>query len=683
MAEEQGQAKPRRQRRKKCARCGKVKAERAFYRSPNTGRIEGYCVECESERRKGTPNNSVAAKRRKLVGEGRMPKITEYQKRLVLKVYRETGNKTAAADAAGIHRNSVPSILEEFKDQLVEKALPPEPKSWEELGPEAIIACEDIAYFSSHYLGIELEGWAIEATPQLMEAYESPEDEFLIVNVAPGVGKTTYFTYVFPIWVAVRERAYGDVARISLGHRAEPKAKWYIKRIRMTLMNNHKLIEDFGRFRSDSRFAAWSETELLIEPLEWAQVVDKEPTFSASSYEGSVLSGRFKLVLWDDLVDGRNSDTAEARGKLADWCDQTAESRIDYGGLFILVGARYGPNDLFWNRMQLAYDDELDADGRPEKDYRRIIYPAHFPDRCTEQHGKDAPAYPDGCLLSPPRAPWKRIRREMMKNEGRFRLVFQQEDGDPVGYLAEKAWFEGGEDARGWVAPGCFDEHRSFGDLPDAAALGGPPLASTITVDPAASNFWAVLHLVRYPNGTTALARGMRRRMKAPDLLYREADGRFTGVLEDWWQLAHSRGYAPRYVVIETRAQQTYLSQYEFVRTWAQQRGVVLVSHDTNRVNKKDPSYGVEMLGPVYREGRLRLPYGGPEERMFADQLAREACAWPEGETDDIVMAHWFGEYHLPKFAAIESSSAEEAGDERPAWARGREPEWAREAMSA
>jgi hypothetical protein len=54
------------------------------------------------------------------------------------------------------------------------------------------------------------------------------------------------------------------------------------------------------------------------------------------------------------------------------------------------------------------------------------------------------------------------------------------------------------------------------------------------------------------------------------------------------------------------------------------------------------------MLRPIYKKGQARIPYGGHEEKLFADQLKREACAWPEGSSTDCVMAHWFFNAKLP-----------------------------------
>src|SRR5439155_575730 len=67
----------------------------------------------------------------------------------------------------------------------------------------------------------------------------------------------------------------------------------------------------------------------------------------------------------------------------------------------------------------------------------------------------------------------------------------------------------------------------------------------------------------------------------------------------------------------------------------------------TNRANKADPDRGVEMCFPLYRDQMVDLPYSGYEERMYSDAFKKEAVAWPEGDSTDLVMHHWFLEIRL------------------------------------
>ena len=83
-------------------------------------------------------------------------------------------------------------------------------------------------------------------------------------------------------------------------------------------------------------------------------------------------------------------------------------------------------------------------------------------------------------------------------------------------------------------------------------------------------------------------------------------------------------------------------------------RGVELIPHYTHSRNKGDPKYGVQMLAPLYRLGRIRL--AGKQRtnaRPHSLKLVNEVTKWnPEGtgtRTDDCVMAQWFVEHNLEK----------------------------------
>jgi hypothetical protein len=406
----------------------------------------------------------------------------------------------------------------------------------------------------------------------------------------------------------------------------------------------------------------WSREELMVEPLSWTSLDEKEPTISAGAYDASILSGRYKLIIWDDLVDKANSSSADQREKLVQWWDQEAESRLNTGGLMVLSGARYGPEDLFHHAVtQVDLLDEDDDTGEPKRLYDRIIYPAHFDAACDGITHRGP--WPDGCLLDPERVSAKKVRRYQAKDEGRYRLVWQQEDIDPKGSLADALWFTGGTDRRGIYYPGCFDTERSFGEVRQQH-----PVINAVTLDPSPGRYWGIQHWMVYEDRTQELVRGMRRMLQAPEVLYRENDGTFTGVLEDWWQSSLVSGRPYSWLIAEVNTANRWLLQYPFVAEWCAARGITIVRHTTG-VNKADPERGVEMLGPIYREGIARFPYQGYEEKVYADTFLREATTWPEGSTDDQVMAHWFLN---AKLETLWITMAEEdfTGIEAPMWVK-------------
>jgi hypothetical protein len=119
-------------------------------------------------------------------------------------------------------------------------------------------------------------------------------------------------------------------------------------------------------------------------------------------------------------------------------------------------------------------------------------------------------------------------------------------------------------------------------------------------------------------------------------------------------------------VIVENNAAQRFLLQYNHVRTWMAKRGVEIVPHSTHR-NKSDPEFGVESIRQHYQFGSVRLPYKRDSEGWICStRLINEVTHYPHGRTDDIVMAHWFLEWNLPR---IYSPDEAEGKAWRPTWA--------------
>lgn len=570
--------------------------------------------------------------------------------------------------------------LEDRSASIVSPEQAPDPIAFENLDEQARQALEDFGKFRLDYLGRRSAPWAVEAAHTLLDLYHSPEEEYLVLNVAPGAGKSTLVTHDFVVWAATLERAKAAEPTISLGHKTLPKSRWYLSRVGSTFERNLALLGAYGRFKPLNR-ASWNNEEIMLEPIRWVDIVEKEPTFSAASYDASVLSGRYKLIVWDDLVDKGNSSTVEQREKLFAWWDQEAESRLNTGGLIVLSGARYGPEDLFASCVRQLDVLEEDEGGEPRQLYERIVYPAHFDDKHTDG-GECTGPWPDGCLLDPERISAKKVRRYRAKDQGRWALIWQQEDVDPTGFLADPVWFVGGTDSAGREVPGCLDHDRLFGDPYGFNALTA---ASIVSVDPSPQRFWAIQHwLVPSGERTQILLNAMRQMLQAPEVLYRENDGTYSGVLEDFWQRSAAVGLPFSWMVVEINTANRWLLQYPFVAEWCSARGVTIVRHQTH-TNKSDPQRGVEMLGPLYRDGLVRLPYGGYDERLYVDQFIREARTWPEGSTDDQIMAHWFLNSNLTALAAVFEADMDDADYDTsaPAWAYQRStPRWAADSLA-
>ena len=580
--------------------------------------------------------------------------------------------------------------------------------SYDELEPDAREAFDNIEAFALRYFGIILQPWQMEATEHIFTLLDSPQEEYTVINAPPGSGKSTFFAKVIPAFATCRNRAL----RGMIGSSTQRLAEWYTRRLRAEFerehvaraeLNDQKLglavdaertmQQDFGAFKPDAKEIWRADAFTVLQPDD-QPLSQKEPTWSAFGMDSGFLGGRFDLVIWDDVWDPRKMRNSESRADMYRWWDEVAETRLEPGGLFILNGQRMSSDDIY--RYALDKKTPLDEDEmveggmvsgeNPERDasfpvetppsavheeskYHHLKYKVHYEDRCTGDHGPDATPYPEGCLLYPNRLPWRRVRHIKAQTPDRYEILYQQEDSDPSSVFVDPTWVAGGTGTDGVNHVGCWDNDRDLWELP--MYLPSDPVI-VASADPSPSNFWA-LQCWAYVEETEYryLLESYRRKMDAPSFLdWNHEQQIFTGIAEDWWQISNDMGHPIQYWIVEANAAQKFILQYDHFRRWASLRGVELVPHYTHSKNKGDPKYGVQMLAPLYRTGRVRLPgKQGTAARPHSLLLVNEVTKWnPEGtgsRTDDCVMAQWFFEHNLEK---IYTPQVESVRQWRPSW---------------
>lgn len=573
-----------------------------------------------------------------------------------------------------------------FVARREQRQIPNQPLPFEKLCDEAKRAWGDFEYFRLRYFGHLSTPWQIATAELIVRLLETPDDEYVVENVAPGTGKTT-LCHDIAAWVTVRNRAI----RGLFGSRVQANADRMSNRLRRSFERTTParakqadkdrglavdalacLAVEFGTFRPEAA-ETWRAGEFVVAQPGGDLITNKEPTWSAYGMDGGVLGNRFEIIFWDDVVDRKTVRTAEAVESQRIWWDDEGESRLETGGVLFLVGQRMASEDLYRYCLdkRLAPDDfEPEPEDEDEVEvgepmYRHIVYKAHDTERCEGVHGADAAPWPDGCLLDPKRLPWRKLRGRM-GNGRNFSVLYQQEDADPTSGLVNPIWISGGRGSDGVDHPGCWDMHRDRLDIP--RGLSGE-LISIATADPSPTKYWAVEWWLYHPDSEQRflidLERGV---MEAPDFLdwnYNEA--RFTGLMEEWQTTSEDKGVPITAWIVEANAAQRFILQYDHARRWQALHSVDVIPHQTH-VNKSDPNFGVETIAPHFQYGRVRLP-GKPSSygRLASMRLIAEAERWPNGATD-CVMAYWFLEWNLPQLYAPASTSAAENQMWVPSW---------------
>lgn len=599
-------------------------------------------------------------------------------------------------------------LKKEKPEQIVKSTLPivTGPKDYADLSDIARDCLNDFGRFRARYFGRLSSPWQEDAANQFVKLLESPYKEYVVVNCPPGSGKSTLFTHDIPIWITCRSRSI----RGFIGSSTQKLANYYLRRSRGTLerlmpmqassedLSRHlardadtTVTHDYGIFKPTDRLIPWSQYQYTVEQLGETPVGEKETTWSAWGWDSEYLGYRVNVIVWDDLVTPDTMATLEKREDMQRRWHDEAETRLEPAGLLILQGQRLRSDDHYRYCLDLTtgLDDldehltELGEEELPrEKKYHHIIYKAHYEEECraaedpTVHRITAAPYSKDGtggCLLDPARLSWRELKGVMARPFSNYRVVYQQEDVDPSEVLVPKLWITGGKGDDGVEYPGCLDDSRGLADIPKTLPHGQK--LSVLTIDPSPTKYWAIQWWL-YVQPDFIEEEGMgyrylldleRKPMDAPDLLdFNMADHKWTGLLEEWWQRSKLLGHQYTHLIMENNAAQRFLYQYDFFRRWLMARSVNLVPHATTR-NKTDPEYGVKILKPHYRFGRVNLPNYTAEARRQVEYLVKELTTWPDGSYDDNVMAHWFMEYQL-QFLVDTLDELDSVYDHVPSW---------------
>lgn len=560
----------------------------------------------------------------------------------------------------------------------------PLPMPYDALCAEAQRSLEDIEFFARRYYGIQLLPWQVMAAERIVKLLSTPYEEFAVINVAPGSGKTAFFGRIIPAWLTVRDRAMRGMVGSATNKVAvkivDLLRRDFTKAATDLLSERDKrqglvqadavLAAEFGRLRPDVDGHLWTRDSFEVAQVGDTGLTQKEPTWTAMGKDTTFIGWRVDFALWDDVWDPRAVRSSDAKEDFFEWFDNVAESRLEPGGLFLLQGQRLAPDDIY--RYALDKTDELDEDDladfeligeeRPRsRKYHHIVFKAYDETKDTGDPAllkPDAPAWPDGPLLSPFRIKWRKLRQIRQNNPDTFSLVYQQEDHELSETLVNPLWIKGGQGVDGTYYPGCRDDDRKMWEVPQGLK---EPVVSVAMTDPSHTNYWAS-HWYLWQPAMSKDELDLRhlmalhwKKMQAPEFLdFNTSTQSWHGQMEDWWQISNELGRPIKYWIVEQNGAQRYLLQYDHVRRWMQSRNVQIIGHTTG-TKKKDPDLGVQTLGPIYRRGQIRIPMrdslvNGVNRDLIMHQLIKQVTQYPNGTHDDIPMSQWFFEANSDKF---------------------------------
>ena len=551
------------------------------------------------------------------------------------------------------------------------------------LGGPARLGLSDFEFFRRRHMGMPTSPWQSEANAVFDELYRKDEQRrYIVFNMPPESGKTT-FMHDKVAQLTVRDRAIkgliGSYANnmawkmlTALGNtfiRVRPWEAPDQARLGGAFDAESTLWRDYGRFQpEDSK--KWNRSELAVLQHGEQIIGGKEATWTSYGREsGQNLGARYDFIVWDDLVSMKSMGKDPATmAELFSWWDTEGETRLNMGGLLVLLGQRIGADDLYrhaLDKMGFAEGEHLDLVPTGKK-YVHLCYKAHDDENCKgdEFHRRDSePWRPDGtggCVLEPKRISWTDQLTIKFNNANHYATQYQQEDGDPASVLVPPIWIKGGLDpVTNEMLPGCWDMDRHFWQLP-------PQLPNTafgvVTIDPSVTNHWGMLAWVYVPDDTAVRSlsgsgTGVRyllnaecpKNMDAPKLLeFHPVTRVYTGMIQDWYEEYQRLGVKLKWVIFEAAGAQRWALQYETIRRWYGYRDIRVIPHQTHGWNKPDEKLGITMLKTPYRHGLTRLPYRAKDTegmKTLLHQLTKYSETY-RGMTD-MLMSNWFLESNL------------------------------------
>lgn len=193
------------------------------------------------------------------------------------------------------------------------------------------IAKESREFFVSYYLGLDIpkchEPW-YNVLNRKRHHQEAPRDH----------GKTTVFGYGYPLWAICNIE---NVRILLISKTGPPKGistKLY-DAILDELKNNERIIEDYGnlivRERGGALFCKRTRRGI------------KDPTLESIGVMGAVTGGHYDIIIADDIIDDKNSRTANMRKQIDDWFKGTLMELLEPDSQILVIGTRKHWDDQY------------------------------------------------------------------------------------------------------------------------------------------------------------------------------------------------------------------------------------------------------------------------------------------------------------------------------------------------
>jgi hypothetical protein len=422
--------------------------------------------------------------------------------------------------------------------------------------------------------------------------------------------------------------------RVFIVSRTNDLARKIMLAIGEYIKNSKELHEVFPHLRPAlDPSIPWNSEKITVERPARA----KDASVQACGIDGGVHGARIDLLILDDVIDQKNTETHAPRERVWNFVRGTLMGRFSDGARMIVIGNAWHPEDLM---HRLSREPRFSGFRFPVRDEQgNLTWPNHWPHQRIDKARQDMGPLEFGRALlcvardnETARFKQEYIKKALAAGVGKRLCAtacelfvdlardgdLEDDDGNPITEQDVLAW----------------DSARRLGGI-ESDMLGGVRLYTGVDLAVSrkeSADLTALFTLAVLRNGRRRVVEVDSGRWAAPDILRKivDAHGRFGSTF-----------------IIENVAAQDYLVQFARL----QQSNVPVVPFTTN-ARKADPVLGVEGLAIEFDGGKWIIPCTtdgkatSPEVEAWLGELYHYD---PSAHTGDRLMASWFArEGHRP-----------------------------------
>ncbi len=459
----------------------------------------------------------------------------------------------------------------------------------------------DFSHFTEHVLDFTngkhhyewqqiIAGRAIQEDKKIrvMTADEPSVMAHKIMLEAPrGHAKSTTFSVNFPLWQIAKDHN----TRIIIVSASASQSESFVREIQGHMERNEKYIEWAGDLIPDEA-QKWTQSEFIVKRTDHKL---KDPTVSATSFSGVLLSKRADIIICDDILNANNTRTADQREKMREWFFDVLMPVLEPHGRLIVVGTAWNTEDLY---QELLQDSTFDIN---------VVYDA-IVDEAKEE------------VLWPAKWTWD-LLMERKESSGTlsFNRAYRNQVHSAEDQIFQAEWIE---ESRNKNRKLLQTLDYSKWDLGTMTVTGGLDLAIS---QKAGSDYTASAVIGRNKNGIKIPLWFSRDRLSPS-----ETRSLIVELFERFPMMAQ--------MTVESNAYQASL-----VRDMADSTDLPIKGYTTGG-EKFDEDIGINSLAVEWENGKWILPYSddSPHTQRMVDFLVDGMLNFPSGHTEDLLMALWF-----------------------------------------